>query len=107
MLEVMNNSDDEMRTFPWGRSYRDAMLEIDPLELRAKINIALFELKKRTSELMLAGEPVSSVEWQALVDAHNNLRVIEKHELSSAMEAVPAVIQSDVGDEKRTPRGAS
>ncbi|MGA3193878.1 MAG: hypothetical protein ABSD39_02650 [Terriglobales bacterium] len=110
MLEVMNNSEDELltSTFSWGPSYRDAMLELDPLELRVKINIALSELKKRTAELMLAGKPASSSEWQALVDAHNNLRVIEKHELISPIEAgASSVIQSAAGDEGRPPQGAS
>ncbi len=72
------------QTFPWQRSYQDAMLELDPVELRAKVQLALSELQERSRELLAARDSESSVEWQAIADARSNLSVIQRHELASS-----------------------
>ncbi len=71
------------QTFPWQRSYQDAMLELNPAELPGKLKIAVAELQERIRELF-ARDSRSSVEWQAIADARNNLSAIEKYELRAA-----------------------
>lgn len=74
------------QTFPWQRSYQDAMLELNPVELPVKFRIAVSELQQRSRELLLARDSKASVEWQAIADARNNLSAIEKYELCAAAE---------------------
>jgi hypothetical protein len=72
--------------FSWQRSYQDAMLELNPVELGAKVRRAVSELQLRSSELQLSREGEAFREWQAIADALNNLRAIEKFELNSVGE---------------------
>ena len=74
--------------YAWQRSYQDAMLELDPSEMPAKLKRAASELQERAEELMSARDATSILEWQAIGDALNNLRVIERHELSIEFESL-------------------
>lgn len=73
--------------FAWQRSYRDAMLELDPSEMPAKLKLAASELRERSKELMFARDAAFLMEWQAIADALNNLSVIERYELSTGFES--------------------
>ena len=88
MLESMKSMDGEGKKdeFSWQRSYRDAMLELRPAELGAKVRLAVSELELRSSELLLSHEGELIREWQAIADAMSNLRVIERCELKAALE---------------------
>lgn len=73
--------------YGWQRSYTEAMLELNPSELPAKVRLAYEELHRRSKELMFARDAESMTEWQALADALNNLTAIQKHELGTTKEA--------------------
>jgi hypothetical protein len=73
--------------YPWQRSYTEAMLELNPSELPAKVKLAYEDLHRRNKELMFARDAESMTEWQALADAINNLTAIQKHELGATKEA--------------------
>ena len=76
------------KLFPWQRSYRDALLELNPVELRVKINRAVSELQNRSRELMFAQDVQSLIERQAVMDALNGLDSIERYELTAPFEAL-------------------
>jgi hypothetical protein len=80
------NGEGAQNVYSWQRSYQDAMLELNPAELGAKVRRAVSELQLRSSELLLSREGEAFREWQAITDALNNLRAIEKFELNSAGE---------------------
>lgn len=83
----MKSEDEEMRsTFSWHASYEAAMLELNPVELPAKVMRAVDELKQRSQELAFNRDANSANEWQALADALNNLSAIQKWELSPSLE---------------------
>jgi hypothetical protein len=73
--------------YAWQSRYADAMLELNPSELAAKVKLANEELYRRSKELMFARDAESMAEWQALADALNNLTAIQKHELGATKEA--------------------
>jgi hypothetical protein len=76
------------KVFAWRQSYQDALLEMDPVEMRAKISQALAELEQGNRELMFRRDVESLKELQAIADACNGLRAIEKTELTVPVEAV-------------------
>jgi hypothetical protein len=75
-----------MKVFTWQQSYQDALLEMDPVEFRTKTRRALAELEQRNGELMFSRDAESLSELQAIVDACNGLRAIEKTELTMPVE---------------------
>ena len=70
----------------WQPSYRDALLELNPAELPAKIARAVSELQKRSRELMFTPGEESLFERQAVADALNGLRAIQRFELAVPLE---------------------
>jgi len=70
----------------WQQSYRDAMLELNPVEMRTKLARARSELEKRSTELMCAQDENSRAERQAIADALSGLRAIERSELTVPLE---------------------
>lgn len=80
------NGEGTQNEYSWQRSYQDAMLELNPAELGAKVRRAVSELQLRSSELQLSHEGEAFREWQAIADALNNLRAIEKFELNPVRE---------------------
>ena len=73
--------------YSWQHSYQDALLELNPAELPAKIRRAVSELEARRSELMFAQDTESLAERQAVVDALNGLGAISRFELSVPCES--------------------
>jgi hypothetical protein len=65
----------------WQDLYKAAMLELNPLELRVKIAVALEAMRVRDEELQQSPEPGSSEERRALADAVHNLSVLRRVEL--------------------------
>jgi hypothetical protein len=74
------------KVYFWQQSYQDALLELNPAALRARIARAVSELEKRKRELMLAQDKESLVERQAIVDALNGLGAIERFELTVPLD---------------------
>lgn len=74
------------KIYSWQQPYQDALLELNPPELRAKISRAVSELEKRRRELIFARDKESLVESQAIIDALNGLGAIERFELSVPFE---------------------
>ncbi|MFZ3340902.1 MAG: hypothetical protein WA213_08475 [Terriglobales bacterium] len=72
--------------YSWQQSYHDALLELNPAELRVKIIRAVSELERRNRELLSAQEAESLAERQAIVDALNGLGAIERFELLAPFE---------------------
>jgi hypothetical protein len=72
----------------WQQSYRDAVLELSPAEMRTKLARARSELEQRNMELICAQDENSREERQAIADALNGLRVIERSELTVPLETV-------------------
>ena len=70
------------KAFSWQQSYQDALLEMDLAVMRTKLSRALSELENRNRELMLAQDAESVTERQAITDALNGLRAIERSELT-------------------------
>jgi hypothetical protein len=62
------------------------LLELNPAELPAKIARAVSELEKRSRELMFTQAAESLIERQAVADALNGLRAIQRTELSMPFE---------------------
>jgi len=92
MLEVMKDREDgaEPNEPAWRKSYRSAMIELNPAALPAKVTLAVRELAARSQQLLPARDPASLAEWQAIADALNNLSLIDKHESTSIEAATPA-----------------
>ena len=76
------------KIYSWQQSYQDALLELNPPELRAKISRAVSELEKRRRELIFTQDRESLAESQAIIDALNGLGAIERFELSIPFEPV-------------------
>jgi hypothetical protein len=76
------------RIFTWQKSYQDALLEMGPVEMRTKITRVSAELEQRTQELMFRRDAESRIELQAVADACNGLRALEKTELTVPVEVV-------------------
>jgi hypothetical protein len=74
------------KVYFWQQSYQDALLELNPAALRAKIARVVSELEKRKRELMLAQDKESLAERQAIVDALNGLGAIERFELTVPLD---------------------
>jgi hypothetical protein len=89
MLEVMRDHEDgaEQKEYAWRKSYRSAMMELNPAELPAKVKLAVRELAARSQELLPARDPASIAEWQAIADALHNLSLIDKQESTSSSDA--------------------
>jgi hypothetical protein len=74
------------KSYSWQQSYQDALLELNPAELRAKLSRAVSELEKRRLELMVAQDKESLAERQAITDALNGLGAISRFELTVPCE---------------------
>ncbi|MGA9473901.1 MAG: hypothetical protein WBV36_15650 [Terriglobales bacterium] len=72
--------------YSWQPCYQDALLELDPAALPAKIARARSELEKRSRELIFAQDPASVAERQAVTDALNGLGAIQRLELIAPFE---------------------
>lgn len=82
MLRTVTRGDGRMaKLYSWQLSYQDALLELNPEELRTKIDRAISELEMRSRELMFSQDAGSFTERQAIVDALNGLHAIQRHEL--------------------------
>lgn len=68
--------------YPWQQSYQEALLELNPAELRANIGRAVSELENRIRELMSNQDVETVAERQAIRDALNGLRAVERSELT-------------------------
>ena len=76
------------KAFSWQPSYQDALLELNPAELRTKIRRAILELETRSRELAFVQGAESAAERQAIADALNGLGAIERFELTVPCESV-------------------
>ena len=65
----------------WQDLYKAAMLELNPMELRVKIAVALEAMRLRDEELRQSPQPGSLEEGRAIADAAHNLAVLKKVEL--------------------------
>jgi hypothetical protein len=65
----------------WQDLYKAAMLELNPLELRIKIAVALEAMRLRDEELRRSPAPSSLEECRAIADAVHSLTVLKKVEL--------------------------
>jgi hypothetical protein len=65
----------------WQDLYKAAMLELNPLELRIKIAVALEAMGIRDEELRQSPEPGYLEERRAIADAVHSLTVLKKVEL--------------------------
>jgi hypothetical protein len=65
----------------WQDLYKAAMLELNPMELRVKIAVALEAMRVRDEELRQSPQPGSLEECRAIADAVHNLTVLKKVEL--------------------------
>ena len=72
--------------YSWQQSYQDALLELNPAELRAKIGHAVSELESRIRELMSHQDAETVAERQAIRDALNGLHALERSELTMPFE---------------------
>jgi len=77
-----------MTTIRWRYLYEAAMLELDPVELRSKIEIAEEAIRRRGMELTQTSGPSTREEQKALADALGNLRILAKLE-SKKLEVAP------------------
>jgi hypothetical protein len=68
----------------WQDLYKAAMLELNPLELRIKIAVALEAMRVRDEELRQSPEPGSLEECRAIADAVHSLTVLKRVELRPA-----------------------
>jgi hypothetical protein len=90
---MRQNVDDPMvRVYCWERAYRDAVLELDPAEMRTKITRAFAQLERRSREVMFTHE-ADLTERQAIIDAVNGLRTIERFELNGLSETGSSQLQ--------------
>jgi hypothetical protein len=71
-----------MKQYSWSEIYHVALLELDSSKLPERLALAREKLKQR---MQLAG--LSADEQQAIVDALNNLHVIELNEGSRSQSA--------------------
>ncbi|MGA9356052.1 MAG: hypothetical protein WBV46_20360 [Terriglobales bacterium] len=76
------------KIYAWQRSYQDALLEMDPTQMRTKLSRAFAELEQRNRKLMFQRDAESLREMQAIADACNGLRAVEKSELTVPVEVV-------------------
>ena len=74
------------RDYCWQQSYQDALLELNHVDLRAKISHAVSELEKRIRELRLVQDVESIAERQAIADALHGLDAIRRFELAVPSE---------------------
>ena len=70
-----------MQNAHWQDLYKAAMLELNPMELRVKIAVALEAMRVRDEELRQSPQPGSLEECRAIADAAHNLTVLKKVEL--------------------------
>jgi len=76
-------------TFQWHKLYRAAALELDPMELKNKIELASGAMRQRDHELTRSFGAGSSEEQRAIADAFRILGVIERLEIGN-LEQQPA-----------------
>jgi hypothetical protein len=74
-----------MKNVLWQDLYEAALLELDPIELRNKVEVAHAAMRQRCEELRLIPDAGSLEEQRAIADALTNLGVIERFELRSAI----------------------
>lgn len=68
----------------WQELYKSAVLELNPLVMRTKINIAMEAMRERDEQLRQLHDPNALDERRAIADAVHNLTTLEKLELRSA-----------------------
>ena len=75
-------------TFQWGsdwqQCYVEALLETDPLNLAARVEIAERVILARVGELCMSSD--GEEEWQAIEDAIKGLAVLRRETLKSPIE---------------------
>jgi hypothetical protein len=67
----------------WQELYKAAMLELNPVELPKRIEVADAAIRRRNEELRVSYDPSTSSERQEIADALNSLRVLRSIESKS------------------------
>ncbi len=83
----------------WLDLYKAAMLELNPTELRNRIDLAEAVMQQRSHELMSSEEPTSLEEKCALADALINLAMLRRAELQTPFDVSQTMIQAPAGRE--------
>ena len=81
--------------FAWQEKYTEALLELNPEELRRRIGAAEKAIYERVEELKSAAA-VSTEELWAINDALRGLRVLAKTECPTRRSADPGTAQGQV-----------
>jgi len=63
----------------WQLLYNDAVLELDPIKLPAKIETAQKAIGDRLDAALHGGDQIDANELQAIEDARHNLNFLKKH----------------------------
>jgi len=68
--------------YQWREPYQQALLELDPVQLRQKVIDAEAAITRRLQELSVDGHgPGATEERQAINDAISNLRILQTEKL--------------------------
>jgi hypothetical protein len=70
-----------MQDAQWQDLYRSAILEVDPVELRKKVDLAKAAIRERNENLKRGRDSNLVEELGAIADALKNLAVLERSEL--------------------------
>ncbi len=81
--------------FSWRELYQAALVEVQPDELRRRIDAAEDAICRRNEELKLAGSQTSA-EQQAIADALRTLGILARTECPSHLSLETGVPESDV-----------
>ena len=71
----------------WRELYEVALLEVNPSALQKGIELACQAMRQRSDDLTRSAGPGALDELRAIADALQNLRTVQRAELSSPTEA--------------------
>jgi hypothetical protein len=63
----------------WLTLYNDAVVELDPIKLLDKIEVAQKAISDRLEDALHGRNPINATEQQSIEDARNNLHFLNKH----------------------------
>jgi hypothetical protein len=79
-LEATHRNQDKVnQSSVWQSLYSDALVELDPIKLLQKIDVAQEAIGDRLNGALHGRNPIDSDERQAIEDARHNLRFLKKH----------------------------
>jgi hypothetical protein len=77
----------ETQSAKWRELYEAALLEVNPVDLPKRIELACEAMRQRSDELTYAAGPDGLQELRTIDDALQNLRSVQRVELRSSMDA--------------------